>query len=124
MGPAGSPCARPPERGRRGERDGPPRPVPRATYARAVPEPSAPQQPSRPGDRLVQVGAAVFAVGLVAVVAVFAPALLADRVPSLPVVVTALSLLPLGFGLALAGLLRSARTPRREARRARRAARR
>ena len=70
----------------------------------------------------MQVGAAVFAVGLVAVVVVVAPAVLADRVPALPAVVTALSLLPLGFGLALGGLLRSARTARREARRTRRAA--
>ena len=87
-----------------------------------MPDPYAPQGP-QPGDRLVQVGAAVFAVGLVAVVLVFAPALLADRVPPFPAVVTALSLLPLGFALALVGLLRSARTGRREARRARRAAR-
>ncbi|MDP9497671.1 MAG: hypothetical protein M3P46_08435 [Actinomycetota bacterium] len=89
-----------------------------------MPQPYATQQPRRPGDRLVQVGTALFAVGLVAVVAVFVPALLADRVPPLPAVVTALSLLPLGFALALAGLLRSARTGRREARRARRAPRR
>ncbi len=73
-----------------------------------------------PGERLVQVGAAVFAVGLVAVVLAVVPSVVTGAEPPLPVVVAAGSLLPLGFGLALLGLLRRARTARRLARRAQR----
>ena len=77
---------------------------------------------SAPGDRFVQVGAAVFVVGLLAVVVAVVPSVATGSVPPLPVVVTAGSLLPLGFGLALIGLLRGARTARRAARREQRAA--
>jgi len=73
----------------------------------------------RPGDLLVRVGALVFALGVVAVIAAVVPAVLTDRPGRLPLVVAAGSLLPLGFGLALLGLLRAARTNRREARRTR-----
>ena len=73
-----------------------------------------------PGERLVQVGAAVFAVGLGAVVLAVVPTVVTGSEPPLPVVVAAGALLPLGFGLALLGLLRRARTARRLARRARR----
>ena len=73
----------------------------------------------RPGDLLVRVGALLFVLGVVAVVAAVVPAVLGDRPARLPLVVAAGSLLPLGFGVALLGLLRAARTNRREARRTR-----
>jgi len=73
----------------------------------------------RPGDLLVRMGAVVFALGVVAVLAAVVPAVLTDQPGRLPLVVAAGSLLPLGFGLALLGLLRAARTNRREARRTR-----
>ena len=71
----------------------------------------------RPGDRLVSVGAALFVLGVVAVVVAVVPVLLgAEASPDLPAVLAGV-LLPLGFGLALGGLLRSARARRRAARR-------
>jgi hypothetical protein len=72
---------------------------------------------SRPGDALVRVGAAVFAVGVLAVVLAVVPSVLSGEPGRLPLVVLAGSLLPLGFGISLLGLLRAARTGRREARR-------
>lgn len=61
-----------------------------------------------PGERLVLVGAGVFAVGLLAVVAVVAGFLLGGD--NAPLALTELSLLlPVGLGLALLGLLRRAR---------------
>jgi hypothetical protein len=63
-----------------------------------VPRHAAPTR-RRPGDLLVRAGAAVFAAGVVAVWRSDAP--LALDLLTL--------LLPLGFGLALLGLLRSAR---------------
>ncbi len=71
----------------------------------------------------MQAGAGLFVVGLVAVVVSVAPAVVTGREPALPLLVVAGSLLPLGFGLALVGLLRAARTARREQRRAVRASR-
>ena len=72
---------------------------------------------SRPGDGLVRAGAVVFAVGLVAVVVSVVPSVISGE-PGQPVlVVLAGSLLPLGFGIALVGMLRGARTARRQARR-------
>lgn len=67
---------------------------------------------------MVRVGAVVFVLGVVAVVAAVVPSVVGNRSgPVVPVVLSA-ALLPLGLGLALLGLLRSARTARREARRA------
>jgi hypothetical protein len=60
----------------------------------------------RPGDRLVGVGAVVFVVGLVAVVGCLVLFLGGSDVP-LALVLLA-STLPVGLGLALAGLVRSA----------------
>jgi hypothetical protein len=60
----------------------------------------------RPGDRLVGAGAVVFVVGLVAVVMVVG-LFVADRDVPLALVLVASSL-PVGLGLALVGLLRSA----------------
>ena len=74
---------------------------------------------SRPGDGLVRAGAVVFLVGLVATFASVVPAVLRDRPAPIELVVAAGSLLPLGFAIALVGLLRQARTRRREASRRR-----
>lgn len=71
----------------------------------------------RPGDGLVRLGAVVFLVGVVAVVIGVVPSTLADRPGPVTFVVLAAALLPVGLGLALVGLLRAARTGRREARR-------
>ncbi len=73
--------------------------------------------PQRPGDGLVRVGAGVFVLGVVAVVAAVVPSLLTGEPGRLALVVLAGSLLPLGLGIALLGLLRAARTARRAARR-------
>jgi hypothetical protein len=67
-----------------------------------------------PGDGLVRVGAVVFAVGVVAVVADFAPFFFGHS--NLPTWLALSTLaLPLGLGLALGGLLRQARAARRRA---------
>ena len=65
----------------------------------------------------MRLGAVVFVAGVLAVVAAVVPAVLSGRPARLALVVAAGSLLPLGLGLALLGLLRAARTARREARR-------
>ncbi|HEU0100918.1 MAG TPA: hypothetical protein VFR07_01195 [Mycobacteriales bacterium] len=75
-------------------------------------------QGRRPGDALVRLGAAVFVLGVVAVVVGVVPSVLADRPGDATPVVLAAALLPTGLGIALAGLLRAARTGRREAARA------
>ena len=73
---------------------------------------------ARPGDGLVRAGAALFVVGVLALVASVVPAVVTGD-PAQPVlVVLAGVLLPLGFAVALVGLLRGARTARREAKRA------
>lgn len=67
-----------------------------------------PDDRREPGEPLVLAGAAVFAVGLVAVLAVVVGFLLGR--PSAPLALTELSLLlPVGLALALLGLLRRAR---------------
>ena len=68
---------------------------------------AAPDAP-RPGEGLVRAGAAVFVIGVLAVVATLVPYLLDARPPRLAVLAGAL-LLPLGLGIALLGLLRGAR---------------
>lgn len=72
---------------------------------------------SRPGDGLVRLGAVVFGVGVVAVVLAVVPFLVSRTEDAGPLAVVAGSLLPLGFAIALVGLLRGARTARRQARR-------
>jgi hypothetical protein len=63
-----------------------------------------------PGDLLVRLGATVFAVGVVGVLLILVPFLLGDH-HSAPVALDLLALLlPVGFGLALLGLFRSARS--------------
>lgn len=68
---------------------------------------AAPQE-SRPGERLVRVGAALFALGFVGVLLVVVPFLLGRGEAPLWTTLLA-SLLPAGLGIALLGLLRGAR---------------
>ena len=67
---------------------------------------------SEPGDRLVRIGALVFGLGILGVLAVVVPFLLGrDDAPLWTTLLA--SLLPVGLGLALLGLLRGARARRR-----------
>ncbi len=61
-----------------------------------------------PGDLLVRGGAVVFAIGVVAVVAIVVPFFLGQHDAPEALNLVAL-LLPVGFGLALLGLLRGAK---------------
>lgn len=70
-----------------------------------------------PGDRLVRLGAVVFGLGVLAVLAVVVPFFAGRHNAPLPLALATL-LLPLGLALALLGVLRAARSRRR--RRARR----
>ena len=72
---------------------------------------------ARPGDALVRTGAGVFVLGVVAVLAAVVPSVVTGQPGRVALVVLAGSLLPLGLGIALLGLLRAARTRRRAARR-------
>lgn len=64
-----------------------------------------------PGERLVRLGALLFGVGVLGVLAVVVPFLLGrDDAPLWTTLVA--SLLPVGLGLALLGLLRGARSRR------------
>lgn len=68
---------------------------------------------SAPGERLVRAGALLFGLGVLGVLAVVVPFLLGrDDAPLWTTLVA--SLLPVGLGLALVGLLRGARTRRRQ----------
>ena len=71
----------------------------------------------RPGELLVQAGAVLFAIGLLAAVVAVVPAVVRDSTAPTILLVVAVSLLPLGLAIALVGLLRGARTRRRAARR-------
>lgn len=65
-----------------------------------------------PGDRLVRVGALLFALGTVATLATVTPMLIGAH--ALPTAVYLLSaLMPVGFAIAAAGLVRSIRSRRR-----------
>ena len=74
---------------------------------------AAPEQP-HPGDRLVQLGALVFAVGLIDALLVVVPFFLGRTDASLPLALGTL-LMPAGLAIALSGLLRAARRGRRSA---------
>ena len=66
----------------------------------------------QPGDALVRVGAILFLIGAVATIATVTPLFLG--VAALPTPAYFVSMvMPLGFGVALLGLLRSARGSRR-----------
>ena len=69
-----------------------------------------------PGDGLVRVGAALFVLGLIAVVVAVGPFLLGSSNDPGVAASAAAALLPSGLGLALLGLVRGARTRRRAAR--------
>jgi hypothetical protein len=72
---------------------------------------AAPQD-DEPGERLVRFGALLFGLGLLGVLAVVVPFLLGRQ--NAPLWTTLLaSLLPVGLGLSLLGLLWGARTRRR-----------
>ncbi len=71
----------------------------------------------RPGDLLVRGGAVLFGVGLLALIVGVVPAVISKSTAPAALLVIAVSLLPLGLAIALVGLLRGARTRRREARR-------
>lgn len=69
-----------------------------------------------PGDAMVRAGALLFGLGVVGVLIVVVPFLLGrDDAPLWTTLLA--SLLPVGLGLALLGLLRGARARRRAARR-------
>lgn len=73
---------------------------------------AAPDDP-QPGEGLVRAGAVVFALGLVGVLLAVVPFFLGqDDAPSWTALLA--SLLPVGLGMALLGLLRGARARRRE----------
>ena len=72
---------------------------------------SGPPRRNRSGDRLVGVGAGVFTVGLLATLVTMVPFFVgSDPFPTEVYLVALLA--PVGFALALAGLLRSARSHR------------
>jgi hypothetical protein len=64
----------------------------------------------KPGDLLVRAGAIVFAVGALAVLAILVPFFLGDGHDAPTALNLVALLLPLGLGLALAGLLRGSRS--------------
>lgn len=81
----------------------------------ASPQPPASAGDPAPGDRLVRVGAAVFAVGAVATLVTLAPLLLGtDPFPTFMFWLS--MLMGLGFLIAGAGLFRSIVAGRRQAR--------
>lgn len=66
---------------------------------------------SRPGERLVRLGAVLFSLGVVGVLVTVVPFLLGrDDAPLWTTLLA--SLLPVGLGVALLGLLRGARSRR------------
>lgn len=69
----------------------------------------------QPGEGLVRLGAAVFGIGVIGVLVVLVSFLLGNQDASLWSTLLA-SLLPVGLGLSLVGLLRGARARRRAAR--------
>src|SRR3954452_356501 len=69
---------------------------------------------ARPGDGLVRAGGVVFALGLIAVLVVVLPFFFGKENWPLPLNLAAGMLPPLGLGLPLAGLVRSARRTARD----------
>nr|WP_179817310.1 hypothetical protein [Allostreptomyces psammosilenae] len=76
--------------------------------APAAPAPARAREDRRPGDWLVRAGAVCFLVGAVATLATVTPLFLgADPLPTAAYLTS--MLMPVGFALGLAGLVRSAR---------------
>ncbi|MFI6362588.1 hypothetical protein ACIBG0_07530 [Nocardia sp. NPDC050630] len=73
--------------------------------------PSAPPPPRRAGDRLLYVALGLFAIGLLAIVAIFLTPVLSDSDPGLWLYVLAM-LAPLGFLCAIVFALWSGRRSR------------
>ncbi len=72
---------------------------------------AAPEDP-RPGERLVRAGAIVFAIGVVGVLLAVVPFFFGrEDAPSWVAVLA--SIMPVGLGISLLGLLRGARARRR-----------
>lgn len=72
---------------------------------------AAPDAPG-PGDRLVRLGVLVFVVGVAGMLCAFVPFFF-GRVDAPSWTALVASLMPVGLGIALLGLLRSARSRRR-----------
>lgn len=70
----------------------------------------------RPGDLLVRVGGVVFGLGVVGVVLILVPFLTGSRRDAPTSLDLVALLLPVGFGLALLGLLRGVRSHRKDPR--------
>ena len=68
----------------------------------------------RPGDLLVRVGAAVFGLGVLGILGILVPFLVTKRHDAPAWLDLTALLLPAGFGLALLGLVRSARSHGRQ----------
>ena len=83
------------------------------TFAHAVYPGQVSNQTPKAGDGLVRVGAFVFILGALATIATVVPLFLgAKPLPTAAYLVS--MLMGVGFALALLGLLRSARPPRRQ----------
>ena len=101
------PCREGANRGRRAPIPGP-YPGGMATFP-----PRRQASPRRPGERLVTVGAVLFGAGALATVATLVPLLVGASPLPTAAYLLAVVLTPLGFALALAGLVRGARARRR-----------
>jgi len=78
-----------------------------------MPARHAADRAGRPGEGMVRAGAVLFGIGVLGVLAVVVPFFLGrDDAPLAATLVA--SLMPVGLGLALLGLLRGARARRRE----------
>lgn len=80
-------------------------------YGRAVTNPSVPPPSRKPGDWLLQVALSLFALGLLAIFAIFLIPVLSDSKPGLWLYFSAM-LLPLGLLLAVVYALRAGRRAR------------
>jgi hypothetical protein len=91
-------------------------PVPAARasrfYGAAVPESSIPRPPRRSGDWLLYFALSLFAIGLVAIIAIFVTPIVSNGRPGLWLYLIAMTGTPLGVLLALAFALWSGRRVR------------
>lgn len=88
-----------------------------ADYPRRVSRRRPHRAPAPPGSRLVAGGTLLFLVGVVAILATIVPFFFGHRNQPLALNLTAVAA-PVGMGIALAGLVRQARTRTRGRRRA------